>query len=124
VLGRIGDVAYKLALPLGVRIHDAFHVGLLKPFYGAPPALPSVQHGRVLIQPEKVLKGCVARGKRGIFVWWKGAPAAESSWVELDDFVQQYPELQLENELFVQGGRDVMYDRTFDRCKKTQGAQE
>jgi hypothetical protein len=29
--------------------------------------------------------------------------------VDLDDSVQQYPDFQLEDELLLQGGRDVMY---------------
>jgi hypothetical protein len=95
VLQRVGKVAYKLALPAGARIHDVFHVGLLKPFYGEqplqPPALPPLQNGRVLVQPEKVLKGRLARGRRQVLVRWKGAPPSESAWVDLDDFVQQYP---------------------------------
>jgi hypothetical protein len=113
VLQRVGTVAYKLALPAGARIHDVFHVGLLKPFYGEqpvqPPALPPLQNGRVLVQPEKVLKGRLARGRRQILVRWKGAPPSESAWVDLDDSVQQYPDFQLEDELLLQGGRDVMY---------------
>ena len=82
MLERVGDVAYKLQLPTGARIHDVFHVGLLKPFHGdpptQPPVLPPLHHGRVVVQPEAVLKSRMARGHHEVLVRWAGAPAAES----------------------------------------------
>jgi hypothetical protein len=91
VLEQIGEVAYRLVLPAGARIHDVFHVGLLKLFHGDPPAqvpaLPPVEHGRVVVQPEKVLKACVERGRRELLVSWTGAPVAETKWVDLEEFV-------------------------------------
>ena len=125
VVERIGDVAYRLELPAGARIHDVFHVGLLKKFYGEPPSqtpeLPLIQHGRVVVEPEEVLRGRLARGQREVLVRWKGAPAAETSWVELDDFREQFPHFQLDDELLLHDGRDVMWGRTYGRRKRVQG---
>lgn len=105
---RVGDVAYRLVLPAGARIHDVFHVGLLKPFYGEPPAqtppLPPLQHGRVMVEPAAVLQRRLARGRQQVLVRWKGAPAAESAWVDVEDFKAQFPEFQLGDELLLQGG--------------------
>jgi hypothetical protein len=66
VLEHIGEVAYRLQLPEDARIHDVFHVGILKPFRGAlptsQPALPPLRHGRPLLHTERVLRAELRRG--------------------------------------------------------------
>ena len=105
---RIGSVAYRLRLPPGARLHDVFHVGLLMPFRGDPPdhapPLPPTHHGDVCLQPASVSQSRLARGVREVLVQWKDRPAAEASWVGLDDFRAQYPDFQLADELLLQGG--------------------
>jgi hypothetical protein len=87
IMARIGDVAYKLKLPLGAHIHDVFHVGLLKKYNGEPPSsavkLPSIKHGRACLEPEKAIKCRLVRGRKEVLIQWKGHSVAEAGWMDL-----------------------------------------
>ena len=119
VLERIGQVAYKLRLPASARIHDVFHVGLLKPFHGTPPVstppLPPLQDGRMLQQPVKILKSQLRRSVWHVLVHWSGLPKAEATWEPVPSFKDTYSEFQLEDELFPEGRRDVMTGNVYER---------
>jgi hypothetical protein len=66
ILERVGDVAYKLKLPTGAKLHDVFHVELLKRFCGEPPeetvALPPIRHGRACLEPAEIAKRRARKG--------------------------------------------------------------
>jgi hypothetical protein len=59
VMQRIGEVAYRLKLPAKLKMHDVFHISLLKPYRsdGRYPALPEVIDltGELSYQVETVL---------------------------------------------------------------------
>ena len=107
------------------RIHDVFHVGLLKPFRGSPPvlppALPVLENGRLLPTPQKVLKARLQRGKWFILVQWSAEQLEQATWEPLQQFKTSYPQFQLEDELFVEGGRDVMTGKVYGRRPKQPG---
>jgi len=125
VLERVGDVAYRLRLPEGARIHDVFHVGVLKPFHGTPPsdtpALPPLQHGRLLHAPDRVLRSQLRRGVWHVLVKWAGLPDSEATWETVDSFRTAFPDFQLEDELLSEGGRDVMVGLTYQRRRPNSG---
>lgn len=104
----INDVAVRLELPVGARIHDVFHIGLLKKFHGpppdAPPALPPLRHGAIAPEPERAVRFCLARGVCQALFQWKGESPASATWEDIDVLRDKYPTLQLEDELSLEGG--------------------
>lgn len=66
IIERVGVVACRLKLPDDARIHDVFHVDLLKPFHedspAGPPPLPPMEHLCLLPLPAKVLRAPLRRG--------------------------------------------------------------
>jgi hypothetical protein len=117
----INDVAVRLELPHCAKLHDVFHVGLLKKWVGdppvSPPPLPNIHHGAVTPEPEQVVRARLARGVRQVLVHWKSQSVASATWEDLDTFRDKYPDFQLEDELDIERGRDVMWGRTYSRCR-------
>jgi hypothetical protein len=123
---KIAEVTYRIELLAGAKLHNVFHVGLLKPFKGTPPAtqpqLPAISHGHVCTEPESVLKGHLARGVQQVLVQWKGQEASSTSWMLLSNFQQLYPKFQLEDELFAQKGEmSCAGASTLGAATKTEG---
>ena len=91
----INDVAYRLKFPPRARLHDVFHVGLLKKFMGTspaiPPALPPMHHGATQPVPERASRTRLARGVRQVLIHWQGEPSASATWEDIDSFTERYP---------------------------------
>jgi hypothetical protein len=120
----INEVAVRLQLPPGARLHDVFHVGVLKKFVGNPPAvpplLPPLLHEAVVPAPARVTRARLARGVRQVLVEWQGEPPALATWEDLDDLRARFPSFQLEDELDFEAGRDVMCGRTYARRRRAR----
>jgi hypothetical protein len=117
MLEQIGDVAYRLQLPAGTRLHDVFHVGQIKRFKGEPPVSPPIKNGRACAQPEAVIMARLARGRQELLVQWRGQPAAEATWMDRQEFQHLYLDFQLEDELLAEG-RDVMVGIRYTRRRR------
>ncbi|XP_066334044.1 uncharacterized protein [Miscanthus floridulus] len=120
----INEVAVRLALPPHTRLHDVFHIGLLKKFIGDPPAtpppLPVIHNGAAVLEPERAVRIRLARGVRQVLIQWKGETATSATWEDVDSFLHKYPVFQLEDELLVEGGRDVMWGHAYTRKQRAR----
>lgn len=90
VVAKINDVAYKLELPQGYRIHPVFHVSLLKPWrgngtYQPPNPVAFDDEGHPLWAVESILRmrerATAGRTKiREFLVKWEGFGPEHDTW--------------------------------------------
>lgn len=97
VVELINDIAVRLALLPCARLHDVFHIGLLKKLCGlpldAPPPLPTIHHGASVLEPKRIVRSRLARGVHQILVEWKGETVASATWEDVESFSAKVPKL-------------------------------
>ncbi|GJR59546.1 putative nucleotidyltransferase, ribonuclease H [Tanacetum coccineum] len=102
VIGRVGNVSYRVQLPPKLKIHPVFHVSFLKPYHGdeedpkrgvskrAPTAVVTSYDREV----EEILSDRTIR-RRGVpsykeyLIKWRDLPNSEASW-EAEDLLWQF----------------------------------
>ena len=88
VVARVGAVAYRLAVPECLRIHDVFHVSLLARYIAGkdykPPPLPIVVDGALEYEVERVLMHrSRSSGRKTVhdyLIKWQGYGPEHNSW--------------------------------------------
>jgi len=101
VVERVGQVAYKLALPIESKVHPVFHVSLLKKKIGnrvvVQTTLPTTgEDGQFLVKPLQILQrqmvrtGSVAGVK--VLVQWSNLPPEEATWEDYADLKAKFPD--------------------------------
>eukprot|EP00253_Pinus_taeda_P031391 PITA_31391 len=103
ILARIGPVAYQLALPSHIRVHNVFHVSVLKKYIYDPKHIISWQDiqvepkGEFLVEPVSILdRRRVVLRKRAIIqvkVQWQHFGPDEATWEDEQNMKEAYPEL-------------------------------
>ena len=117
VLEKVGPVAYRLQLPQGARIHDVFHVSLLRPFVegglsAAGVDLPEEFVGNhSVVRPVKILEKRTAL-KGGLpveqaLVQWYGEDDSLASWEPLEVIATRFPSLLEDKEPLIGEGVDT-----------------
>ena len=111
VSDKISDVAYRLKLPENWKIHNAFHVSLLRPFIGDVPEdlvqeeQPEVEEldeililEQILAHKDRKVKGKVARR---FLVKFKNYSPMDAKWMDEDELADSPQILQLYKEAFL-----------------------
>lgn len=80
---RVGEVAYKLELPQGSRIHNIFHVSCLKKVLGQQVTTtvelpPLDDEGHLVLEPEAILE--TSKTIKEFLVRWKNLPDEDATW--------------------------------------------
>jgi len=93
VVEAVGAQAYRIRLPPKYRMHNVFHVSLLKPYRSRPgwtgdnAAEPDLaEDGTEVWQVEQILKQRTKRGKQEYLLRWKGYSPDWDSWVPASEF--------------------------------------
>eukprot|EP00253_Pinus_taeda_P025190 PITA_25190 len=109
VLEQIGPVAYKLALPSHIRVHNVFHISILKRYVYNPQHIIKWENiqvepeGEFLAEPLRILdQRETTLRKRFITqvkVQWKHVGPDEANWEEEELMLKSYPALFPESEM-------------------------
>lgn len=92
VLAEISPVSYRLELPRSVRMHDVFHVSLLRPYADpradfpdrlAPAPTVRLADGDVGYIVDAILDYRVRGRTKQYLVQWRGFPTSEATWEPL-----------------------------------------
>ena len=104
-------MAYRLELPAPSKIHNVFHISLLKKCFGDPNtqqvSLPPDSMGsQPLISPEqilgfqKILQQCHFVPQ--VLVHWHSQTPAEATWETLADFKRDFPDFNFEDKVVIE----------------------
>lgn len=84
----MGQVAYRLALPPHMLVHDVFHVSLIKKYHGTPPThpTPALVQGHEEFEIQRILQHRYRHRRLEFLVLWAGYPASDATWEPFTTF--------------------------------------
>jgi hypothetical protein len=97
IIEKVNPVAYRLALPEGLRWHPVFHVSLLKAYSEGgrvqPPPLPEIVNGEPEFEVEKILADRTRGTQLEFLVKWLGFAQEHNSWEPAEVILENCEEL-------------------------------
>ena len=112
IIKKVGEVAYKLLLPEGTRIHPVFHISQLKKAVGqteVTSTLPPQLTSELVLEanPEAVwgVRNRVEDGMKEVLIKWEQLPEYEATWEDWENINCRFPTFNLEDkvEVWVEG---------------------
>ena len=98
---KINDQAYQLQLPSHLKVHNVFHVSLLKKYVPDPSHILDDDHlitsvdGTFDIYPEAILQSRIRtlrnRSLNEYLIKWSSYPTEDATWEREDVLLQNYP---------------------------------
>ena len=104
IIHKINDNAFKLNLPIQWKIHNSFHISLLKPFRDSMPITlivedpPFIEDDAEILIPERILDHDVTTSRTGIeyhryLIKYKNHSIEESQWIQQSSLLPTYKDL-------------------------------
>jgi hypothetical protein len=101
VLERIGEVAYRVELPAGSKVHPIFHVSLLKQKMGSDvptsTVMPEYDDGDQQLQPQAILDYRGNINNREVLIHWQGFSPTDATWESFSMMKIRFPDFVLED---------------------------
>jgi hypothetical protein len=112
VVERLGEVAYKLELPQGSKVHSVFHASLLKKQLGPNStintSLPEIPRDNQELTPQAILDFKGQDHKKEVLIHWRGHSPADATWEGILTIQQQFHEFDLEDkDVFLRASRMI-----------------
>ena len=92
ILQSFNNVTFKLELPPHLKIHNAFHVSLLKRFHPDTTfgrSVPMFDRDISVTEPEAILKARSGKHGQLFYVKWRGRPLSDCTWVEEEELINR-----------------------------------
>ncbi|XP_057746886.1 uncharacterized protein LOC130966135 [Arachis stenosperma] len=114
---KLSSVAYRLELPAEAKIHNVFHISALKKFRGEkqeqylPLPLRSSEEGPILSPHTIVNRRVILKNGQEVQqlqIQWGQGTGAERTWEDAAEFLQAYPDFNLEDKVEVEERGNVM----------------
>ena len=96
MLQSFNGFTYKLKSHSSVKVHDTFHVSLVKRFHVHKHWSRKTILSEEVEKPEAIFKQQVRNGNTKFLIKWKGRPLSEATWISEESLFRSDPSFLFE----------------------------